>query len=304
MTEEAPSSESRVPQYKQFFGPTIELLRDSGGSATNSEIESGIIKAFDLPDDILDEKVASGVSRFRNRVAWAKVDLSKAGYIERSGTGVWALTSKGQTTESVNEDEILREARRAIKIEKQERNFEQAGQLEPEEEDKGPSDSSWKAELLGILRAIDPFEFERLCLRMLREAGFSEIVVTQKTGDGGIDGFGTLHIQDLISIPIAIQCKRYQGTVGSPEIQRFRGSLAGQAERGLMITTGTFTQGALKEARREGAIRIDVLDADALMDRLKELRLGVEVEMVEQVTVETGWWEANYGVSISNEGEE
>ena len=301
MSSQPGRDEGRVPQYKQFFGPIIELLQTHGGSATNSEIETGIIEAFDLPDDILEERVASGVPRLRNRLAWAKVDLTKAGYIESKGRGVWAVTSRGQIGDVTNSDEILREARQAIQKEKDAREQESTVRVDIEEEDEAPTDSTWKAELLQILLAIDPYEFERLCLRMLREAGFSEIVVTQKAGDGGIDGFGTLHIQGLISIPIAIQCKRYQGTVGSPDVQRFRGSLAGQADRGLLITTGTFTQGALKEAKREGATRIDVMDGDALMDKIRELRLGVKVEMVEQVTIETDWWETNFGASLRDE---
>ena len=300
MSSQDGRDEGRVPQYKRFFGPIIELLQTHGGSATNSEIETGIIEAFNLPDDILEERVASGVPRLRNRLAWAKVDLTKAGYIESRGRGVWAITSRGQIRDVTDTDEILREARQAIQKEKQAREKEPTAQLDVEEDDETPTDSTWKAELLQILLAIDPYEFERLCLRMLREAGFSEIVVTQKAGDGGIDGFGTLHLQGLISIPIAIQCKRYQGTVGSPEVQRFRGSLAGQADRGLLITTGTFTQGALREAKREGAIRIDVMDGDSLMDKIRELGLGVNVETVEQTTVDTSWWESNYGVSLSD----
>ncbi len=299
MSSQDGHNQGRVPQYKQFFRPILELLQRHGGSATNPEIETGIIEAFDLPDDILEERVASGVPRLRNRLAWAKVDLTKAGYIESRGRGVWAVTNRAQIGDVTDPDKILREARQAIQKEKHALEQEPTAQLDVEEDDEAPTDSSWKAELLQILLTIDPYEFERLCLRMLREAGFSEIVVTQKTGDGGIDGFGTLHIQGLISIPIAIQCKRYQGSVGAPEVQKLRGSLRRPGERGLLITTGTFTPQARRVAQ-EGASVIDLVDGDALLDKLKELKLGVKVEMVEQTTVDESWWESNYGISLSD----
>ena len=291
-------SESRVPPYRQFIVPILLVLQSHGGSATNSEIEAGIIEKFKLGDDILEERVPSGVPRLRNRVAWAKVDLTKAGYVQSDGRGVWALTSRGQSTTNHDTDVILKESRAVMEQEKRERKQEQTDKQDGGPGDDPPVDSTWKAELLQLLLAIEPSAFERLCQRVLRQSGFTDVNVTGHSGDGGIDGNGTVRIGGLISFPILFQCKRWKGSVGSGVVRDFRGAMQGRADRGLIITTGTFSYDATKEASRDGAPPIDLIDGDALLDKLKELRLGVRVEMVEQTTVDAGWWGSNFGVTV------
>jgi restriction system protein len=147
----------------------------------------------------------------------------------------------------------------------------------------------WKDRLLEVLRALRPDAFERLAQRILREAGFIKVEVTGKSGDGGIDGIGVLRV-NLLSFQVLFQCKRYQTTVGASAIRDFRGAMVGRSDKGLLITTGTFTPDAKREATRDGAPAIDLIDGDQLCDLLKELKLGVRTELVEQMTVELQWF--------------
>jgi restriction system protein len=91
----------------------------------------------------------------------------------------------------------------------------------------------------------------------------------------------------LLSFHMIFQCKRYRGSVGSSIIRDFRGAMVGRADKGLIITTGSFTADARREAQRDGAPPIDVIDGEVLIEKLKELGLGVEVRerVVEDITV-------------------
>src|SRR5215467_7191181 len=146
-------------------------------------------------------------------------------------------------------------------------------------------EESWREELLAKLLELSPAAFERLSQRLLRESGFVEVKVTGRSGDGGLDGVGIVRLGGLLGFPILFQCKRYRGSVGPDVIRNFRGAMIGRADRGLVITTGTFSRDAKIEATRDGAPPIDLVDGEQLLDKLKELRLGIEVKMVEQVSV-------------------
>lgn len=158
---------------------------------------------------------------------------------------------------------------------------------EPEAEERV---SNWKEELLSVIQAMKPDAFERLSQRVLRENGFTKVQVTGKSGDGGIDGIGILRL-NLLSFHVSFQCKRYQGSVGSSHIRDFRGAMIGRGDKGLFITTGNFTSDARKEASRDGAPAIDLIDGEELCDLLKALSLGVQTEMVEKVTLKPEWFE-------------
>lgn len=158
--------------------------------------------------------------------------------------------------------------------------------------DESPEETlAWRERLHHILiEEMSPDAFERLTQRMLRESGFVHVEVTGRTGDGGIDGKGIARINGLMSFHICFQCKKYKGSVGSPEIRDFRGATVGRADRGMFITTGSFTKSAIEEANRDGAAPIDLVDGDQLADKLKELALGVKTELVEKVTVDPEWF--------------
>jgi len=134
------------------------------------------------------------------------------------------------------------------------------------------------------LSACLPDSFERLARRLLREAGFVSATVTGKSGDGGIDGIGVYRLS-LVSFPVFFQCKRYRGSVGAGAIRDFRGAMSGRGDKGLLITTGSFTADAKQEATRDGAPPVDLIDGERLCDLLKEHKLGVRtlVRQVEDV---------------------
>ncbi len=140
---------------------------------------------------------------------------------------------------------------------------------------------------------MDPGAFERFCRRLLLESGFEGVAVTGRPGDGGIDGQGVIKLAGgMIGFPVYFQCKRYSGNVTAGAVRDFRGAMQGRGDKGLTITTGGFTSEARREATRDGAPPIDLIDGEKLGDKVKELRLGVEVKerIVEDVTVDAEWF--------------
>ena len=149
----------------------------------------------------------------------------------------------------------------------------------------------WEDLLRRSLLGMPPGDFEFLTQRLLREAGFRDVEVLGKSGDGGIDGVGVYRLS-LVSFPVYFQCKRYNGNVSAGMVRDFRGAMAGRGEKGLLLTTGSFTRGARQEASRDGAPPVELIDSDDLCELLKEYELGVRVQtrQVEDVSVETGFF--------------
>lgn len=135
--------------------------------------------------------------------------------------------------------------------------------------------------------------FERLSQRVLRESGFTQVEVTGRGGDGGIDGKGVVRIGGVLSFHVIFQCKRYKGSVGAGVIRDLRGAMMGRADKGLLLTTGTITRDARREAQRDGATPIDLIDGEDLVQRLKDLEMGVDISkhVVEDVKVNRQWFE-------------
>jgi restriction system protein len=153
------------------------------------------------------------------------------------------------------------------------------------EDSNDETGTQWKESLLECLLKMDPSAFERLCQRILRESDFVKVEITGKSGDGGIDGIGVLRL-NLLSFHVFFQCKRWKGSVGASTIRDFRGAMVGRADKGLVITTATFTADARREATRDGAPAIDLVDGDTLCDLLKRLKIGVSVEQIEHVIID------------------
>ena len=158
------------------------------------------------------------------------------------------------------------------------------------EADNAARDEEWHDQLYSVLKDMDPTAFERLCQRILRESGFTKVEVTKASRDGGIDGKGLLQVNDFLSFRVVFQCKRYDGSVGPDVVQKLRGAMPGNADRGLIVTTGRFTKGAIDEAAHEHKSPIELVDGDDLINRLKELELGVSTEMVEKVTIDANFF--------------
>jgi restriction system protein len=175
----------------------------------------------------------------------------------------------------------------ARQVRKMTRDARSARELEGAEPDTGPSEQAaldWKENLLTILREMAPDAFERLCQRILREKGFTKVAVTGRAGDGGIDGQGVLRV-NLLSFQVIFQAKRWKGSVGASVVRDFRGAMIGRADKGLIMTTARFTAEANREATRDGAPAIDLVDGEDFCDLLKEIGLGVRIKKVEEVSV-------------------
>jgi len=266
------------------MNPLLKALRDLGGSATNEELENKVAEIMRLTDEqleVLHNPTKGGQTQFQYRLAWARTYLKKCGIIDNSSRGVWALTPEGAKLDHVDEKEIVRSVREQARQPKQ-------GGTEEEPEEAG---ADWRSELMGALLKLEPPAFERLVQRLLRECGFVHVEVTGRSGDGGIDGHGIMRLGGLLSFHVIFQCKRYQGAVTPSQVRDFRGAMVGRADKGLFITTGTFTKEAVREATRDGAPAIDLIDGEQLLDKLKELSLGVQVRKVEveEVTLDREW---------------
>lgn len=265
-------------QFVRYFGPLLDALRGLGGSGTPDEVTDRIATDLRLSDDVLNEVISSGESRFRNQVAWARFYLVREGFLDSSKRGVWSLTDRGRVTNLSPEQareiflkwvRIFQEQRRA-KDNKPEPVEEQVA------EGTGATSKDHRAEVIELLLSLSPVGFERLSQRLLREAGFTQVVVTGRSGDEGIDGYGTLQINPLVSFKVLFQCKRYRKSVSSPDVRNFRGAMSGRADKGIIITTGTFTADARREASRDGVPPIELIDGEKLVDMLEHLELGLK----------------------------
>ena len=288
-----------MPTQFELMWPTVEALRRSGGSATISEITDDVVRTegFTEEQQAIKRRPGDHMSMIEYRLAWARNGLKLAGFIENSSRGVWALTDAGRTVASA--DALLAEVKR-WRAEYNRRYLErkraqavpptEAGEDEFDDQLDEASDPDWQDALLDRLLQMSPAAFERLAQRVLREAGFRDVQVLGRSNDGGIDGVGTLRVS-LISFPIYFQCKRYRDSVGSGAVRDFRGAMAGRGEKGLLITTGTFTREAQNEANRDGAPPIELVSGQDLAELLRSYELGVRTELREVMTVEPAFFD-------------
>jgi len=274
-----------VPKFDELFNPLLNALHDLGGSATIAEMEERVGRILKLSESEINEVHRGKLSKFAYRLAWARNYLKNFGLLENSNRGVWSLSQRGRQTKSVDKKEVktfvTRKFRDISTIE------EEVG----EGKDPRRSPRLWNEELHEELLKLKPDAFERLCQRLLRESGFVQVEVTGRAGDGGIDGKGILRI-GLLSFHVIFQCKRYQGSVASKHIREFQGTMSGRAEKGLFITTGTFTRDAKSEAIRTGAPPIDLVDGEQLVEKMKELGLGIEIKFEENIKINRDWLKA------------
>jgi restriction system protein len=278
----------KVPTFDSMMNPLIRALKMLGGSGTVAEIDNKTTEILSLSDEqleVLHDPDKSSQTEVEYRLAWTRTYLKKYGVLENSSRGVWALTAKGRQLEKVNPTTVKRMVRAQDKKEKP----IVAGDDGLEQTEV---ELSWRDELLDVLLKMDPAAFERLVQRLLRESGFIQVEVTGQSGDGGIDGKGIMRLGGLLSFHVIFQCKRYKGAVSVSQVRDFRGAMVGRADKGLLITTGNFTKDAVREATRDGAPAIDLIDGDLLIDKLKELELGVQTKKieVEQITIDEGWF--------------
>jgi restriction system protein len=266
---------SKGPQFIRFFRPIISVLKESGGSGTASEIIDRVVDKMGIPEEEQEITLKGGQSRIRNQIQWARFYLAHAGYIDSSKRGIWSLTESGWLIDDASFDpfntfkEVHKRFEKTMKTKKAVKAID--AELDVEEIEL----LDHRTKLLNLIKSLPPDGFERLSQRLLRESGFQKVVVTGKSGDGGIDGVGVLQMNPFVSFNVLFQCKRYRGAVTPSQIRDFRGAMMGRADKGIIITTGTFTLEAKKEARRDGAPPIELVDGDTLVDMFEKLELGL-----------------------------
>jgi len=277
----------RVPTFDQMMNPLIQGLKSLGGSGTIEEIDNKVAEILNLSDEqleVLHNPDRGGQTEVEYRLAWTRTYLKKYGVLENSSRGVWALTLKGNQLERINPNEVKRFVR--------EEDRKARAKTTDDEIVEDGTELTWRDELLATMQKMDPTAFERLVQRLLRESGFIQVEVTGQSGDGGIDGKGIMRLGGMLSFHVIFQCKRYSGSVGAGHVRDFRGAMVGRADKGLLITTGNFTRDAEREATRDGAPAIDLIDGNLLAEKLKEMGLGVitKIVQVEQIEINHEWF--------------
>jgi restriction system protein len=249
-----------APEFVKYIGPVIASLGELGGSGRPDEVRSAIAKALNISEQEQDRPLPSGVqSRFENQVHWARFYLAKGGYIDASRHGVWTLTEKARALGKVSAAQA-REIYRDVAAEFAKSRGKTSTPPDPEHADEQVAPAggaehtfiNYREALGARLQALPAAGFERFCQRLLRESGFEEVTITGRSGDGGIDGIGILQVNALVSFKVLFQCKRYTGSVTPSQVRDFRGAMMGRADKGIIITTGSFTSDARKEAVRDG----------------------------------------------------
>lgn len=279
----------KSPTQLELVEPTFSALVELGGSATISEIYDCVVAMLNLPDSVIDEPHkgnASQQTELEYQLAWARTRLKNYGAITNSKRGVWMITPEFADKTSISRSDVTEHIKKT----------KLAGKTDAEAEkilnDGDPTDDGidtpeelepWKTELADTLHNMNPYAFERLAMLLLRECGFSQVRVTKKSGDGGIDGIGKWRINGIFSFNVAFQCKRYTGSVSAGDIRDFRGSLTTDIEKGIFITTGTFTRAAREEASNAGKQQIDLIDGTEFIGKLIEYRLGVTEKTIYEV---------------------
>jgi restriction system protein len=281
-----------VPTYDALILPILHALKNLGGSGTIEEINSEVLRLLNLSDEVLNVLHGNtSKSEVEYRAGWTRTYLKKYGLIENSARGVWVLTSTAINLDNLDPKEIVRVVKGQSANGNTKEDFagiDNANELVASVEHL--EEIAWHQKLHNVLLSLSPDAFERLTQRLLRESGFIQVQVTGKSGDGGIDGVGIARINGFLSFHVLFQCKRYQGAVTASQIRDFRGAMQGRTDKGLFVTTGTFTRDAVKEATRDGAPPIDLIDGEQLVHRLKDLKLGVHIKMIESVEVDLDWF--------------
>lgn len=276
-------------QFIQWFGPTLDALRALGGSGSPTEVSEWIAENLSISEEKLNETIKSGTSKFHNQVCWARQYLVWEGFIDSEIRGIWKLTQNG-INKRLDENEarkiflkwveINATKRKAKESKNHQTNVEEQVEIIDEEEIDDDSSISvdYKKQVLDYLRTMHPNNFERFCLYLLRVNNFENPKLTGGSHDEGIDGIATLRINPFVSFRVLFQAKRYKdgNNIGRSMIGDFRNAMIGRADKGIFITTSKFTQEAIKEANREGAPQVELVDSDQLIKMIEFSNIGLK----------------------------
>ncbi|HAH35275.1 MAG TPA: restriction endonuclease [Algoriphagus sp.] len=271
-------------EFVQWFGPLLDALRELGYSGKPKEVSERIAQNLELDESFLDETLKSGGNRFHNQVAWARQYLIWEGLLDSSTRGTWKLTEKGKKT-ILTPEESREIFLKWVEINQKIRKDKSKKEIIENQEEETPESAEVSAEnnLLSVLKSLSPSGFENVCKELLREHGFEKVEVTGKSHDGGIDGFGVLELNPFVSFKVIFQCKRYEGAVSRAQVGDFRNAMIGRAEKGIILTTGSFSREAEKEASRDGAPPIELVDGKKLVEMFEKVELGLKPKVVYDV---------------------
>jgi len=279
----AKKKNGEFPTRAKLVEATFKAVVECNGSATNEEIQDHVIRLMSLTDAVVNIMHADNIqTRLQYELRWARTYLKKYGAITNSSRGVWSLTSGFETNASIDGNVVCQTIREMDAITRSsvpvtlpvESAVESILDLDSQD------DEPWRTELSKILHEMNPYGFERLTMRLLRECGFFKVTVTKKSGDNGIDGFGKVKLNGIVTVNVAFQCKRYAGLISNSQIRDFRGSLSAGIEKGIFITTGAFSNAAVREAMDAGKTpSIDLIDGEDLISLIIEHELGVSKEV-------------------------
>lgn len=268
-------------EFVRWMGPILEALRELGGSGKPREVCDLIAERQNLSDKKLEQTLKSGQTRYYNQVHWARQYLVWEGLLDGSTRGVWSLTPLGYKatldtaaahTVFLKWVKVHASARKKVEEERSE------GAVPAEVE--AVADTDHKFLLLELLKKVTPEGFERICARLLRESRFEKVTVTGGPKDEGIDGLGILQVNPFVSFKVLFQCKRYKGSVSRAQVGDFRNAMLGRADKGIIITTGTFTADARREADRDGAPPVELVDGEKLVEMFERVNLGLRQRVV------------------------
>jgi restriction system protein len=272
-------------RFARYINPILQVLRDLGGSARPGEVLDEVARSLNISEEERTEKHRTGNSKFENDVHWARFYLARSGYLDSSRRGVWSLTDLGRNAGVLSDDKIEEIVRnvQASSIGSEEFNLATVEEKDSAEIAAARAEASapeevprgYRERTLEIMQTLPAQGFERLCQRLLRESGFQQVKVTGRSGDGGIDGIGILQVNAFVSFKVLFQCKRWIAPVGPSVVRDFRGAMMGRADKGLVLTTGSFTADAQAEAVRDGASPIELIDGQSIVKLLEDLELGL-----------------------------
>ncbi|HCE57612.1 MAG TPA: restriction endonuclease [Prolixibacteraceae bacterium] len=269
------------PEFLKYINPVLTALQLNGGAGDSSDIIEQVIDKLGITEADLEETTSNGQSRIRNQIQWARFYLFKAGLIDNAQRGIWRLTNDG-LDRKLN-DEGVYNLFKSVQDSVKKTPTSKHKKAEPIFENIPIEDEERSIGLINIIQNLSPSGFEKLCKRLLTEIGINEIVITGGSGDQGIDGKGIVKLNDVVSLNIVFQCKRYKETVSPHHVRDFRGAMQGRGEKGLIITTGRFTKEAKSEANRDGVTPIELIDGDRLIELFEKYRLGLKPVTVYEI---------------------
>jgi restriction system protein len=272
------------PEFLKYINPVLTTLQANGGAGNSSDIIEKIIDSLGITDVELEEVTSNGQSRIRNQIQWARFYLFKAGLIDNAQRGIWRLTNEGLERNLTDDDvyTLFKGVQESVKKSP----TITPKKLELKFEDTATEDEEHSIGLLNLIQNLPAVGFEKLCKRLLTEIGIKDITITGGSGDQGIDGKGIVKLNDVVSLNLVFQCKRYKETVSPHHVRDFRGAMQGRGEKGLIITTGRFTKEAKNEASRDGVTPIELIDGDRLVELFEKHHLGLKPVIIFEIDYE------------------